>query len=283
MDTSDIRVPVGNLVFNAVVSGGGVGSGDEPRALLLHGFPETSASWRPLMARLDIAGVRAVAPDQRGYSPDARPTEVDAYAMDHLVDNAVGILDTLGLASVNVVGHDWGAVVAWNLADRHPERVRTLTAVSVPHPAAFAWALAHDADQQRRSEYIGFFRQPGRAEGALLADDARALRGLFGPAVDSGLVESHVRALSAPGALTAALSWYRALPPGGMPRTGSITVPTTYVWSDGDIALGRAGAERCADHVRGPYTFVELAGVSHWIPEEAPDALAAAVVARIRG
>ncbi|MFI0466615.1 alpha/beta fold hydrolase [Saccharopolyspora sp. 5N102] len=266
------RIDVGPLTFDVAIAGGAQGR----PVLLLHGFPETARSWDLVSARLVAAGLRTIAPNQRGYSPGARPDGADQYGIAHLVADAVGIIDALGLSEVDVVGHDWGSVVAWHLAGWHPDRVRTLTAVSVPHPAAFGWALRNDADQQRRSEYIKLFRQEGKAEHVLLADGAKRLRAVFSDGVPAELVEEHIRVLSEPGALTAALNWYRAM--GRMDELASVTVPTTYVWSTEDGALGRAGALRCGGHVAAPYRFVQLEGISHWIPEEAPDALAEAVL-----
>lgn len=271
------QIPVRDLVFDVAVSG----PADGRPVLLLHGFPETAHCWDPLAARLNDADLRTIAPNQRGYSAGARPEAVADYAIHHLVDDMIGLLDTLGLDAVDVVGHDWGAVVAWHLAAWHPDRVRTLTALSVPHPAAFGWALRHDEDQQARSQYIQLFRQEGKAEELLLEDDGRRLRQLFGTEVAPELVEEHLRVLCRPGALTAALSWYRAMT-AEMNELGPVRVPTTYVWSTDDEALGRAGAQRCGDHVEGPYRFVQLDGISHWIPEQAPDDLAAAVLDRIR-
>ena len=217
--------------------------------LLLHGFPQTAASGTTVVPALHAAGLRTYAPDQRGYSPGARPDEVAAYRLPELVADVVAVLDALGLDAAHVVGHDWGAIVAWALAAWHPDRVRTLTAVSVPHPAAMAHALATDAEQKERSAYIRLFRRPGKAEKVLLADDAAAAaadaarRG----EPDAGRGGGRVRRpmLSAPGALTAALNWYRAMRCGDR-RVGPVGVPTTYVWSDGDVAIGRTAAEACA-------------------------------------
>lgn len=267
-------VRVGDLVFDVEVSGTGTA------VLLLHGFPESKASWRQVSKRLVAEGLRTIAPNQRGYSSGARPAEVDGYRIDALVADAVGLLDALEVRHAHVVGHDWGAIVAWFLAARHPERVRTLTAVSVPHPAAFGWALRTDADQQQRSSYMTLLRQEGKAEELLLADGAQRLRAMFGGAVDGQLVEEHVTLLAEPGALTAVLGWYRAMT-ADFAALEPVTVPTTYVWSTGDVALGRAGAERCGEYVTGAYRFVELEDVTHWIPEQAPAELADAVLARI--
>ncbi|MGH9164763.1 MAG: alpha/beta fold hydrolase, partial [Acidimicrobiales bacterium] len=163
--------------------------------------------------------------------------------------------------------------------------VRTLTAVSVPHQVAFATALASDDDQRRRSSYITTFRQEGVAEAALLADGAAGLRGLFGasglPAEVAAPIDDYVAVLAQPGALTAALNWYRALSLGLSALPGPIGVPTLFVWSDGDVAIGRVAAEACAAHATGPYQFEELTGVSHWIPEQAPAVLTGLVLAHL--
>jgi pimeloyl-ACP methyl ester carboxylesterase len=280
------KIDLGGLTFDVGVAGPEGGRA----VLLLHGFPQAGRSWGKVAAVLAAAGHRVIVPDQRGYSPGARPAGVEAYVMPELVGDALGILDALGVERADVVGHDWGAAVAWELAIGHPDGVRTLTAVSVPHPAAFGWARRNDADQQERSTYIGLFRQEGKAERLMLEDGARRLRATYGDAIPQESVDDYVRRFSEPGALTAALNWYRAMgregtesPARGRPRTepGGVTVPTTYVWSTADQALGRAGAERCADHVTGPYTFAVLEGVSHWVPEEAPGQLAELIEERM--
>lgn len=249
--------------------------------LLLHGFPQTHRAYDALAARLAPQGLRLLAPDQRGYSPGARPADAAAYALGELVGDAVRILDAYGIESVDVVGHDWGAAVAWTLAAVRPDRVRTLTAVSVPHPRAMAAALADASSGQReRSSYMQLFRQPGKAEEVLLADDAKRLRAIFEPLPDAA-AEPYVQALSDPATLTGALNWYRATVPTETAAVPDVTVPTTFVWSTGDPAIGRFAAEHCAQHVTGPYRFVELDGISHWIPDQAPDALADAVLDRL--
>jgi pimeloyl-ACP methyl ester carboxylesterase len=192
-----------------------------------------------------------------------------------LVADAVGILDALGVGAAHVVGHDWGAVVGWQLAARHPARVRSLTAVSVPHPAAHAAAMREDPEQVEKSRYIAVFRQPGIEE-RLLEDGARRLRRIFGPLPRA---EEFVRPLTAPGALTAALNWYRAM--SRQDLVGPVAVPTTYVWGTEDAAVSRRAAESCADHVTGDFTFVELPGADHWVPERQPAAVAAAALTRM--
>ncbi|QBJ95090.1 alpha/beta hydrolase [Rhodococcus sp. ABRD24] len=275
-DSRTVQVPLEDLTFDVTVAG----PDDGVPIVLLHGFPESSASWRPITPRLTATGLRVIAPNQRGYSPGARPVAVEDYRIDHLVGDVIGLLDAFGLESAHLVGHDWGAAVAWQVAGRHPDRIRSLTAVSVPHPTAFGWALREDADQQRRSGYIGLLRTEGKAEAVLLEDDSRRLRAMFGHDNDPDLVETHVRLLAEPGALTAAMNWYRAMAP-DLSDLPPVRVPTTYVWSTADPALGPAGARRCGEFVDAPYRFVVLEGGSHWIPEENPDALADAVLARV--
>ncbi len=268
-----MQIPVGELTFEVIVDG----PEDGRPVLLLHGFPETGRSWDAVRAALVRAGHRVIVPDQRGYSPGARPVGVAAYGMREIVGDATGFLDALGVSSVDVVGHDWGANVAWCLATWHPERVRSLTAVSVPHPLAFSWAFRNDADQQERSSYIRLFWQEGKAEQVLLDDDAKRLRTMLA-GLPEAAVNQYVSVLSQPGALTAALNWYRAmrrLDPTDLPP---VTVPATYVWSTQDMAIGQAAAQKCGEFLDSTFQFVILDGVSHWIPEHAPDQLTAAIL-----
>jgi pimeloyl-ACP methyl ester carboxylesterase len=235
------------------------------------------------MAVLAAEGMRCAAPDQRGYSPDARPLHVEDYRMPRLVADAAGLLDALGWDAAHVVGHDWGAVVAWQLAASARTRVRSLTAVSVPHPRAMGAALATDPDQHGRSAYMRLFREaPDRAVEALLANDAAALVGVF---AGSGMSEEAVRALVAPlldpVALLATLSWYGAASADDAKACGPVRVPTTFIWGPLDVAIGRVAAEGCAAHVLGEYRFLELPGVGHWVAEQAPEALAEAVLQQI--
>lgn len=273
-----MRIEVGGLSFDVSVGGPEQGSA----VLLLHGFPENSRMWDGVAPRLHEAGLRTVAPDQRGYSPGARPAEVSAYAIGEIVGDALGLLDALDLPAAHVLGHDWGAVVGWHLAAKHPDRVRTFTAVSVPHPAAQAAVMRTD-EQRQKSAYIRVFREePGVAEAKLLADGARRLRRLFRPLPEDA-VDVFVRPLLEPGALTAALSWYRAMSRQDLAGLGSVPVPTTYVWGTEDAAIGRAAAEGCASYVTGEFEFVELPGVSHWVPEQEPETVAHHALARIFG
>ncbi|WP_375498448.1 alpha/beta fold hydrolase [uncultured Jatrophihabitans sp.] len=246
--------------------------------VLLHGFPQNRREWDHVTPHLVGAGYRVLAPDQRGYSPGARPAGRRAYVQSHLVDDVVALIDAAGVQKVHLVGHDWGALVAWALTSRYPERVSTLTAVSVPHPKAFAWAMPRG--QALKSWYMAAFQLPALPERLLATDRALALLG--GSGLTAEQMNAYIEPLGRHG-LTAALNWYRALPwsqrEKGHARRS--TVPTTYVWSDGDTALGRAGAEATERFVDAPYRFAVLPGVSHWIPDEAPDALADLILERV--
>ncbi|NEB40845.1 alpha/beta hydrolase [Streptomyces sp. SID14515] len=273
-----MRVSVGGLVFDVEVSG----PEDGDPVLLLHGFPQSRHAWDQVVPALHSAGLRTIAPDQRGYSDGARPTGPDAYALPLLAADATGILDALGVGSAHVVGHDWGAVVAWCLAARHSARVRTLTAVSFPHPEAYWYALRNDPEQRERSRYLAYFASPESTAG-MLAHDAAQLRSLFGNQVAPEQVKRYLDLHTRPGVLDATLNWYRS---GSLLAEhegfGSVGVPTTYVWSDEDRAASRVAVDRTAEHVTGPYRSVSLEGIGHWQPEQAPDRIAAEVVRQTR-
>jgi len=258
--------------FDARVEGDPAGD----TVVLLHGFPQRgAAAWDAVWPRLVAAGYQVAMPDQRGYSPGARPVERRAYRMDELVADLAALLDALGTDRAHVVGHDWGGAVAWAAAGVLPERLHTLTAVSTPHPRALLAALT-SSPQALQSSYFAFFQLPWLPERVLLAGGGRVLTEMLrrsGLATDR--TRAYVEAMREPGALTAALNWYRAVPLTSRPvgRPGRVEVPTLYVWGSKDPALGRAAATRTADWVSGPYTFVEVSGGSHWIPEEHPEEL----------
>jgi len=253
---------------------------DGDPVVLLHGFPERSSSWREVAPRLHDAGLRTYAPDQRGYSPGARPGGRWSYRTPLLVADTVALLDRVG-RPVHLVGHDWGAVVGWLVASARPDLVRSLTAVSVPHPAAFMAAMK-TSRQALRSWYMGLFQLPFLPELS-----AAVPRGPFDQALRrGGMTDADVERFRTEiveyGALPGALAWYRAMPLGDPRSSGQrVQVPTTMVWSDGDAAIGRDGVDRTEQWVDAPYQLVVLEGVSHWIPTHAPEALARAVLARI--
>jgi pimeloyl-ACP methyl ester carboxylesterase len=247
--------------------------------ILLHGFPQTSQSFAKHLSALGEAGYRAIAPDQRGYSPGARPAAVSAYRISELVSDVVALADALGVDSFDLVGHDWGGLVAWATAGAHPDRVRTHNAVSTPHPNALAAALAAgDPDQTKRSAYLDLLVQVGVAEQFFLGEDGsgNGLRQVFANSgIDKATTDIYAECLCEPGALTAALNWYRANDLHAPMEVGPITMPTLYVWSTDDMALGRVAAEATAAYALGPYRFEVLEGVTHWIPDVEPERLTA--------
>lgn len=252
-----------------------------PVAVLLHGFPERASDWDAVAARLHASGVRTIAPDQRGYSPGARPPTRASYRMSCLVDDVVALVARIGVP-VHLVGHDWGAAVAWRTAAHHPALVRTLTTISVPHPTAFARSLL-TSSQLLRSWYVLALQPPLVVEAA-----ARLFpRLLAGPLRASGLDEAGVRGVEeqvlAYGALPGALGWYRAAPLDALAATSPVIVPTSHVWCTEDVALSRRGAQLTGRYVDAPYDLVTLQGVTHWAPQQAPDAVADAVLSRIAG
>jgi pimeloyl-ACP methyl ester carboxylesterase len=261
-----------------------VGPPEAEAVVLLHGYPQSSASWRSISPGLVAAGNRVLAPDQRGYSPGARPPERRAYVMTELVGDVLVLADQAGVDRFHVVGHDWGGAVAWALATDHADRLRTLTVLSTPHPGAFLRA-AVTSGQAFRSWYMGLFQIPRLPEWLTLAGDGRvALSAMRRSGLSEERAREYLEAMKEPGALTGALNWYRALPyeASAVRDAKAVTVPTLYVWSTGDVALGRKAAELTARFVSGPYRFEILEGVPHWIPEEAPDAVVRLLLEHLR-
>ena len=257
---------VGAYTYDVRLAGDG-----DPLVILLHGFPETSHMWLPLLEHLAANGYTALAPDLRGYSPGARPPGAEHYAHAAMAPDILAMADALGRERFHLVGHDHGAGLGWYIAARHPDRVISWTALSVPHIDAFGQAIANDPEQRKRSEYMDFFRQVGTAEEALSANDFAALRNVWresGPAE----IEEYLRVLRQPGALTGALNWYR----GGLTRErepiGPVSVPTLMIWGNRDQAIGRPGVTATPPLMDGPYRLVEL-DAGHWLIQEAEAAV----------
>lgn len=247
--------------------------------VLLHGFPQNRHSFDAVAARLGAAGYRTLAPDQRGYSPGARPRGRRHYTSDKLASDIIAMLDAAGVERTHVVGHDWGAMVAWTLAQRYPGRVLTATALSVPHPGAFRRAMT--GTQALRSIYMLAFQLPWLPEWALGKLAHRGLPGLP-PELGGGLGGDYVGQLEDRDTCRAMLNWYRAIPLTQPSATAQpVTVPSMLIWSDGDPYLGRRGAELTAHYVHAPYRLEILPGVHHWIPELAPQRTAELILEHI--
>jgi pimeloyl-ACP methyl ester carboxylesterase len=263
----------GDLVFDVIDDG----PADGPVIVLLHGFPEQNTMWQAIIPRLTAEGFRCLAPLQRGYSPGARPTRRRDYRVDELAEDIRTLIDASGAQRVHLLGHDWGATVAWRVAQLFPDRLLTVTSMSVPHPGAFFKAMV-TSRQVLASWYILFFQLPRipelyltRGRGTFTLSGLVKSRAQHAPA----LAEAEAKAMTEPGALTAALNWYRAIPlSDGRDASRKVSVPTMFIWSDGDIALREKGARLTGDYVLGDYRFEVLQGVSHWILDEQPETTA---------
>ena len=250
------------------------GPSDGPLVLLLHGFPEMSYGWRHQIWPLAHAGLRVVAPDQRGYGHSAKPPSVSDYRLDTVADDAIGLARALGRERFHVVGHDWGGIVAWHLAAHRPAHVDKLAILNAPSLAGFASYMRAHPGQVLMSAYIAAFQVPVLPEIALRARRFAALTtalrstsrvGTF----SGGELDVYRRAWAEPGALTGMLQWYRALR--HAPRAGDarIAAPTLVIWGDRDVALQKGLADHCAlacDDVR----VVHLADAGHWLQHEEP-------------
>lgn len=272
-----VRIPARGMEFRARVAGE-----RGPGAILLHGFPVTSAMYEPLLRAAAAAGYRAVAFDQRGYSPGARPAGTQSYVASELVADVLAVADAVGFERFHLVGHDWGAVVGWGLAARSPERVRTWTALSIPHPTAFSEALRSDPDQQRRSRYFALLTTPWLPEILLRLNGLALLRRAYAPMSPAQRAE-YLRVFAEPGALRAALAWYRAIARSQAEAADlpQITPPTLFIWGNRDPAVGRFAVRRQRDFITGPYREVEL-DAEHWLLEPHAERIVDEVLAHWR-
>lgn len=229
---------------------------------------------------MEAAGFRVLCPDQRGYSPGARPRQPSAYRMDALCGDILALADAAGAERFHLVGHDWGGAVAWAFAAQHPDRVRSLVVLATPHPNAMSRAMVRST-QLLHSWYMLAFQIPRLPELVLTSGGgSRLSKGLARGGLPADDAAANADLLCEPGAATGAVNWYRGLlrtKPVDLP---SVSVPTTYVWSTGDAFLGRWAAERTGDWTTGPYRFEIMEGVSHWIPETEPERTARTIIER---
>ncbi len=268
------------------------GSGDR-LALFLHGFPECWYSWRLQMPLFEELGYLAWAPDLRGYGESDRPTHMQDYSIENLLDDVAGLIDASRCESTILIGHDWGAVIAWYFAMRGLRPLDRLVIMNVPHPGPFERAL-RTWKQLRKSWYASFFQVPRLPEALLQARDYRAVREAFvSSAVDKSRFPEEVLrvyrdAAAQPGALTAMLNYYRALVRGGggerqralgLPM---IEIPTLMIWGEEDVALTKETTFGTDKYV-SDLTLRYLPGVSHWVQQEAPETVNAMLKAWLSG
>jgi pimeloyl-ACP methyl ester carboxylesterase len=254
-------------------------SGPEDGALviLLHGFPEYWAGWKAQIPVLAGAGYRVWAPDQRGYNLSDKPEGVAAYNLDELAKDIIGLIDAAGEEKAYVVGHDWGAAVAWWIAINYPERVKKLTILNVPHPSVMFKTIRSTPRQLLKSWYIFFFQIPRLPEFLISRGNWRAGAEMMRSSANDGTfspadLEGYREAWNRPGAFTGMLNWYRAIVRHQPKRRGSsrVTVPTLMIWGVNDVALDRSMAQPSIDYCdQGRLVFIETA--THWVQHDAPD------------
>jgi pimeloyl-ACP methyl ester carboxylesterase len=258
------------------------GTGDKV-ALFLHGFPESRFSWRFQLPLLAALGWRAVAPDLRGYGDSSRPKATSAYKVENLTDDVAAIFDALGAKQRLLVAHDWGAIVAWVFAMRKLRPLDGLVTMNVPHPAVFGQVMRKGGGQLKKSWYVFFFQLPWLPEKALTARRAEGVaRAFSGMAIDKSrfpeeVLEVYRANALKPGAMTAMINWYRANFAGGLKPWSDadqppIETPTLMVWGEEDAALGIELTEGYEPYVKD-FTLHRLPGVSHWVQQEAPEAV----------
>jgi pimeloyl-ACP methyl ester carboxylesterase len=243
--------------------------GDGVPVVLIHGWPDSARLWRHQVPFLAANGFRVITPDMRGFGRSGRPAEVSSYRLRNVVADVTALLDQLGIETAHIVGHDWGAAVAWLTAIGYPARVRKLTAISVPHLLA-----PPTLRQYEMAWYQLFFQFADVAEATIQYDDWAWLRKFSRGAGD---VEQAIADLSRPGALTASLNWYRAnlapRAPGPSPELPPVVVPTLGIWSTGDHYLDGERMKNSAAFIQGPWRYEEIPDASHWVPLDAPDRL----------
>jgi pimeloyl-ACP methyl ester carboxylesterase len=280
------NIRANGIDFNVAVTGSG-----ERLALCLHGFPESSFSWRYQMPLLEKLGYRVWAPDLRGYGGSSRPLGIDAYAMETLKEDVAALIEASGARDIVLIGHDWGALIAWHYAMFGRIPISKLIIMNVPHPALAQKGL-RTLRQLRKSWYIFFFQLPRIPEWALGRNGCAAIAQAFrGMAVDKSrfpdeVLEVYQKAAAQPGALTAMLNYYRALIRGlararrrGTPR---IDAPTLMIWGEVDSALGKELSYGTDEYV-ADLTLRYLPNVSHWVQQEAPEMVNDMIEAWLQG
>ncbi|BAQ18621.1 alpha/beta fold hydrolase [Methyloceanibacter caenitepidi] len=262
-----VRIRANNMTFRARVAGSG--NRDDEGVILLHGFPETSIMWEPLLAALRKAGYRAIAFDQRGYSPGARPRLENDYTKGKLANDVLAVADAAGFEKFHVIGHDFGGAIAWTLADRYPERVLSLTSLAMPHPMALSEALSNPSPQWPASSYVLFYRLPVVPELAMSFDQAALLTRWKWSRHPKDQVAEYRRVFGEPGAIHAALDWYRAFEFRSLDPAGKVRPPTLFLWGEEDGAFSRASAVATANYMDGPYRLRTL-NAGHNLMLDAP-------------
>ena len=271
----------GEYVLNCRIGGM---ENDGETVILLHGFPETSYMWVELMDMLIKKGYRVIAPDQRGYSPKARPTLIKEYTLKHTVSDVLAIANAYKLKRFHLVGHDWGSSVGWAFIAEYPNMIYSWTSLSIPHMKAFQEAYNNDFDQQKKSKYIGFFNMPFFPELYMSFNNYKNLRKVWKVHGDEE-IDAYLNVFRQRGALRSALNWYRAnignrRKPSDYIQFGNVSVPTLFIWGNMDMAIGRKSVELSEKYMKGPYTFIELYA-GHWLIQEEFDKVSNEIIKHI--
>lgn len=279
------QVDASGFTFNCLEAGDERG---EP-VILLHGVPETSAMWAPLMESLAMQGYHCIAFDQRGYSPQARPTEIDAYRHEHLGRDVLNVADAVGFDRFNLVGHDWGAAVGWCAVDIDSgDRIASYTSLSIPHYRGFAEATRDDPAAAEYRSLLDVIQQPGHlVESSMRADSFKLLRNSWSESHDTGLVDQYMSVFSEAGALEATFDWYRAtrghmsVLDGSSLAFGAVSIPTMLIWGNHDPAVTPMAIAIGRQYLTGPHEFVEL-DAGHWLMQEEPDIVSALILRQLQ-
>lgn len=254
---------INGLEFN-IHQAGAQNNGD--LVILLHGFPESSIMWEKTIQKLSNLGYYVIAPDQRGYSLNARPENFSEYSMDILADDIIEIANQLGYSQFHLVGHDIGAVVGWSIVSKYPQKIKSWTALSVPNWPAYVWALKNDPTQQEKGAYVKRFQDPEASEKLISSNDFAILRNLWS-GFNSNTIDQYLNIFSRPGALTSIIKWYKALfsAPTSIDYT-SIKPNTILIYGNSDLAIGESGIEKNAEYMTGNYKLITL-NAGHWLME----------------
>ena len=264
-----------------------VEAGEGPLVVLLHGFPEFWYSWRHQIPALTDAGFRVIALDQRGYNTSAKPIGVAAYRLRHLVDDVIGIIRAAGEDRAVVVGHDWGGAIGWSVAMAHPDAVSRLIVLNGPHPRR-VFEEFRTVSQLKKSWYVFFFQLPWLPEWLLRLNRYHAIVTVLSrdptraDAFRAEDLEAYRDAIARPGALTAAINYYRALFRQNLLQNfrshRTIECPTLLIWGERDRYLGRRFTEGLTRWVTD-LAVVRIADASHWVQADAPERVNALILA----
>jgi pimeloyl-ACP methyl ester carboxylesterase len=274
--TSTKKIRIGNLEFDCRVSG----NEQNELIIFLHGFPETSFMWKKLMHEISSLGFYCLAPDMRGYSKNACPKGIKHYTIKKLSNDILSIADSVDKGQFHLIGHDWGAAIGWNIVYHNYDRIKSWTALSVPHTRAFGKAIKLNKEQQIKSRYIKWFLLPVLPEIMLRMNDFQKFRRLWKHS-NSEELENYLSIFRRKYSLTAALNYYRA----NIGRIknepiGNIKTPTLFIWGKYDMAIGSFAAENNHKYMKGDYTFLAL-DAGHWLIQESYAEIEAAIVKHI--